>query len=308
MKKTINPGKEKRTIIMRDNICYSHVKNLKGEDLELKLSLMCPMLRGEQRLSPEKCDPPCNDKLPVVIWINGGGWRGVDKNMQAPDFVYLAEAGYAVACVYYRSSIGEGHFPDQVEDILTAVRFLRSHADKYGLDPDKIAVMGRSAGGHLASFAAMNLDRWISEEWNDVSSHVNACVDMFGPTDMCALYDYDAKHIGKDGYRWKTMEETHTAVFMGGDMTTLRERCYEASPINYINDKMCPILIMHGTEDPAIPYQISEEFYNAITAHGLDDRADFVLLENGGHGTREFSQNLTKHTVLEFLNKYLRNH
>lgn len=306
MRATIAPGKEKRTVLMRDNICYSKVTDLNGAPLTLRLSLMIPMMRGEQRLTPEKCDPPSNAKLPVVVWLNGGGWRGVDKNFQAPDFVYLAEAGFAVASVYYRSSMGEGRFPDQIIDVLTAIRFLRSNAARYGLDPDRIGVMGRSAGGHLASFAAMNLDGYDTAEWADVSSHVCACVDLFGPVDMSALYDYDVNQISTNpNYRWKRVEDTHVSNLLGGDPGTMRERCYDASPINFINDGMCPILIMHGTEDPAVPWQVSESFYDRIVEKGLEHKADFYLLTDAGHGTREFSQDITKNVILEFLKKNL---
>lgn len=305
MKATIAPGKEQNTIIMRDNICYSHSTDLNGAPVDLKLSLMLPMVRAGRRPATQNNDTASAVKLPVVIWLNGGGWRGVDKNFQTPDFVYLAEAGFAVASVYYRSSITEGHFPDQLIDVLTAVRFLRTNAEKYGLDPDRIGIMGRSAGGHLASFAAMNLGNYETEEWAGVSSHVSACIDMFGPTDLPALYDFDVSQMSNPDYRWQRMEDTHTAHFIGGDLDSLRDRLCNASPINFVNEKMCPILILHGDKDTAVPRQISESFYNRIVECGLEDRAAFYLLTGAGHGTREFSQNMTKKIILEFLRKNL---
>ncbi|HKB42657.1 MAG TPA: alpha/beta hydrolase, partial [Gemmataceae bacterium] len=93
---------------------------------------------------PEKADAP----LPVVVWIHGGGWRAGSKD-RCP-ITWLAGKGYLVASINYRL-LQHGEFPAQIEDCKAAIRWLRANAKKYNLDPDRIGVMGASAGGHLVA-------------------------------------------------------------------------------------------------------------------------------------------------------------
>ncbi len=184
MKKTIKPGRERKSINFIDNITYSRQKDLQGNEMELKMSIMLQNGNSEMRLAAGR-DDEADDRTPkpAILWIPGGGYRGCDKNLMVAEMQFLAEAGYVLASMYYRSS-AEGHLPDQIIDVKTAVRFLRAHADEYEIDPERIGVIGRSAGGHLASLAAVNSDLYDSEEWSGFSSKVQACCDMFGPVDF----------------------------------------------------------------------------------------------------------------------------
>ena len=152
----MNPGFAKKTINLIDNIVYSHQKDLNGNPMELKMSIMLQNGNSEMRLAAGEDDPKeDNSPKPALLWIPGGGWRGADKNLMLGEMSEFARAGYVVASMYYRSS-AEGHWPDQLIDVKTAIRFLRANAEKYEINPDKIAVFGRSAGGHLAAFAAVS--------------------------------------------------------------------------------------------------------------------------------------------------------
>ncbi len=303
MRKTINPGKSRRTINMHDEIVFSHVKDLKGNPLDLTMSVMVQNGNAEMRLATGRDDETDLEPKPLIVWINGGGWRGVPHNLMAAELTYLADNGYVVACIYYRS-FNEGHYPDQLIDCKTAVRFLRANAETYNIDPKRVGVMGRSAGGHLSSLMAMNLPGYDTEEWGDMPSTVSACVDLFGPTDLQAAYDRSVASIPNQ--RAQRIEDIVEAKLLGGDMATLRDRCYDASPINHINDKMCPMLIMHGDQDAVVPYSMSENFYNKIVEMGYGDRVDFITVENGGHGTREFFQQQTRDEILSFFDRTLK--
>ncbi|MCI8888021.1 MAG: alpha/beta hydrolase [Hungatella sp.] len=305
MRKVIDPGKERRSINFIDNICYSHVTDLNGRPLDLYLSLMVCNGNSEMRLADGRDDEVSIGRQPLVVWINGAGWRGCDKNLMAAEVHYLAEHGFAVACIYYRSS-AQGHFPAQLIDCKTAVRFLRAHGDEYGLDTEHVGVMGRSAGGHLAAFMAMNLEGYDSREWQGYSSEIQAAVDLFGPVDIPRLNEISERLIKEPGYRWHKMEETHEGALLGGDMSTVKERGRDASPIYFINDRMCPIVIMHGDQDPLVPCEVSEDFYRRLTEAGLEDRANLYILKNGGHGTREFFQPETKKIIAEFFDRHLK--
>lgn len=309
MRTVIDPGKERRSVNFIDNICFSHVTDLEGNPLDLTLSLMVQNGNSEMRLADGKDDEVSTGKQPLVVWINGAGWRACDKNLMAAEMEFLAEAGYAVACITYRNS-SLGHFPDQLMDCKTAVRFLRAHAAEYNIDPDRVATMGRSAGGHLSTWMALNTDGFDTPEWADQSSKVQAAVNMFGPTDItyCALQNMEK--VKDPSYRWHDMSETHEGALMGVTRGMAREDILaladKAGPINFLHKDMAPLAILHGDQDPLVDCQISENLYQKMVDLGLEDQTRLYILKNGGHGTREFFQPSTKKLILEFLDRYLK--
>ena len=223
MKKVIKPGRARKSINFIDNIVYSRQKDLEGNEMELKMSIMLQNGNSEMRLASGH-DDEADDKTPkpAILWVPGGGYRGCDKNLMVAEMAFLADAGYVVASMYYRSS-AEAHMPSQIIDVKTSIRFLRAHADEYEIDPDRIGIIGRSAGGHLSALAAMNSDLYESEEWSGYSSKVQACCDMFGPVDFLKLIEIDEHEIATNpNFRWKSMAETHEGALMGGDPATLR--------------------------------------------------------------------------------------
>ena len=305
MRIVIDPGKERRTINFIDNICFSHVKDLEGNPLDLYMSLMVQNGNSEMRLASGRDDEVSTGLQPLIVWINGAGWRKCDKNLMAAEMEFFAEHGYAVACIQYRHS-GEGSFPAQLIDVKTAVRFLRAHAAQYGIDPARIATMGRSAGGHLSAWMAMNTDGFDSEEWAGESSTVQAAVDFFGPVDVKTCNLIEIENFKNPNHRWHRIEETHGGALLGGDPATMVERSDSASPIFHISEKTAPIIILHGDQDPLVPVSMSEDFYDRLEKAGLADQSELYIVKNGGHGTRELFQTECKQLVLDFLDRYLK--
>jgi acetyl esterase/lipase len=303
MRYEIDPGKERRSINVVETIPFAHVTDKEGAPVTLNMTLMLQNGNSEMRLADGVDDEVGTGRQPVIVWINGAGWRECDKLLMSAEMEFLAEAGFALAFIQYRHS-GLGVFPTQLQDCKTAVRFLRAHADEYGLDPQRVGVIGRSAGGHLAAWMAMNTEGFDTDEWAGYSSKVQAAVDMFGPADIVPCTKINLEMVKKPGFRWDKMSETHEGVLLGitDDMTEeeMLELGRKASPIHAINDGMCPILILHGDRDPAIPTDISEAFYARIVEVGLGDRADLYILKHGGHGTREFFQPSTKAIIEKF--------
>ena len=306
MKTVIDPGKKRRTINFIDHICFSHVKDLAGEPLDLQMSIMIQNGNSEMRLASGWDDEASKDLHPVILWINGAGWRGPDKNIMVPELVYLAEAGYAVVSIDYRSS-AQGKWPCQLIDCKTAVRFLRANAEKYALDPNRIGTFGRSAGGQLSAWMGLNTDGFDSEEYAGYSSHVQCAVDMFGCVDLTELNRITKHEIETiPNHRWKKLEDSHGGALMGGDMSTLIERSPAASPVNFINEKATPLAIIHGDQDPLVPLSISEDYYARLCAAGFEQQTEFYVVKNGGHGTRELFQEEVRALILNFFNRYLK--
>lgn len=305
MKTTIDPGRSHIPVTLREGIIFSQVTDLSGDPLDLPLSLLSP-----QALKRDGSD--ADRQLPTLIWVNGGGWHTTKEmdNMMLPEFVYLAQRGYNVVFFHYRNSDAEGKFPAQIIDLKTCIRFLRTNAGRYGVDPDRIGVFGRSAGGHLTSFAAMNDDAaFVSGEWSGVSSKIQCAIDMFGPTNIPPLVHEDIEGFKDPNARWKSHDDTHTGKLLGtwhGDLDAFLADAAKASPINYINDGMCPLAILHGDADPLVPLYISEGFYEKLLEAGLDDRVDFYTVKGAGHGTPEFFQDSTKEIIAQFFDKHLK--
>ena len=307
MKKVINPGRARKSINFIDNIVYSRQKDLEGNEMELKMSIMLQNGNSEMRLASGH-DDEGDDKTPkpAILWVPGGGYRGCDKNLMVAEMAFLADVGYVVASMYYRSS-AEAHMPSQIIDVKTAIRFLRAHADQYEIDPERIGIIGRSAGGHLSALAAMNSDEFESDEWCEFSSKVQACCDMFGPVDFVKLIEDDEQEMRTSpDFRWKTLEETHAGAVMGGDMATIKERCKQFCPPYILTTDMSPMMILHGDCDKLVSCSISEDFYDKIVERGMDDRTEFYILNGAGHGTKEFFQPETKKLIEKFFDKYLK--
>ncbi len=303
MKGYLNPGSARKEVVVHDNIVYSHVTDLEGKPLDLRLSILMP-----NDISLTKAVPAegAHAPKPALLWVPGNGWQKRDLNMMLGEMVEFARAGYVVASMQYRS-VDEGHYPAQLKDVKTAIRFLRAHAEQYEIDPDHIGVFGRSAGGHLAAFAAMNTDGFDGEEWKEYSSRVQACIDMFGPVDMQATMDLEIPKLSDPNFRWHRLEDTHGGRFLGGDPATMYQRAKESSPIHYINANMCPIQILHGDCDPVVPVEVSSEpFYQKLVEAGLEGQSEFYIVKNGEHGSQEFFQDSVKQVMIRFWDKYLK--
>ena len=236
--------------------------------------------------------------LPLVAFIHGGGWRNGDKGSGLRRVAAFVESGEFVgASIGYRLS-GEAIWPAQIHDCKAAIRWLRAHAKEFGFDPDRIAVMGSSAGGHLVAMLGTSGDVKKLEgnlgQHKAISSRVNCVVDEFGPTNFLTMNDFPGKmdHLAEDSPESK---------LLGQQITKVPELVREASPITYVTKDDPPILILHGTKDPLVPYQQSVVFAEALRKVGVT--VTLQKIENGEHGG--FNNEEVNGRTKSFLRKYL---
>lgn len=218
------------------------------------------------------------EKLPLIVWLHGGGWTSGDKE-NCP-VLFFIKMGYAVASINYRLS-PQAVFPAQIQDCKASIRFLRANAVEYNIDPDHIGVWGGSAGGHLAALMGVS-DGIMELEGNggnpSMSSRVQAVCDFFGPTDFTVFKDL---RLTKDPKVEEKLKDFHLAndvvtKFLGVPVEQNTEKAEQASPITYVKkiraDKkdFPPFLIMHGDKDPVVPVEQSITFHDALKTAGFD--------------------------------------
>jgi len=256
---------------------------------------------GNEKLQLDLVVPKTPGPHPCVICFHGGAWRaGSRKDLTRPTMFapggkeaglleVLAKAGYASASVSYRLAPG-AKFPAQIEDAKTAVRFLRSNAKKYDLDPEKFAALGFSAGGHLAALLGTTDSKagFDGAEYPNVSSKVQAVIDFFGPTDMVLYCETPLAN------------EAYMAPFLGKECLKDQSKHKLASPIEYVTKDAPPFLILHGTADVIVPIIHSERFQKKLTEAGV--KGELVKLSGKGHGwDSEDAVEKSKKAVLKFL-------
>jgi acetyl esterase/lipase len=222
-----------------------------------------------------------SEARPLVIWIHGGGWQKGSRAAVEDKAGPLLAHGFAVASIDYRLT-DEAKFPAQIRDCLAAVRFLRSKAAEYRLDPERFGVWGASAGGHLAALVgtAAGVAEFNRGPNAGVSARVQAVCDWFGPTDLPGL---QAQMGSKPAFDHQAADSPEGKL-VGGPLNTepYRTRAREASPIRYIDASTPPFLIMHGDRDTTIPIAQSEGLQAALAKNGV--ASTFETVAGAGHG------------------------
>ncbi len=240
--------------------------------------------------------PPGSRPCPLIIWIHGGAWLAGNKG-ECPPALFLPE-GFAAASVNYRLS-QEAAFPAQIHDCKAAVRFLRTSAGRFHIDPERIGVWGSSAGGHLAALLGTTGDRLEMEGDSGnlkASSRVQAVCDWCGPTDLVSA----PKQCPPDNRMSFSGKSSPVYPFMGGAMD--KHSLSIASPVTYVSASTPPFLIMHGDRDDIVPKAQSEELYGLLKKAGAD--VSLAIVQGGGHafgGPSQFE------AVLKFFKRTLAN-
>lgn len=231
--------------------------------------------------------------LPLVIWVHGGGWKNGSKDRTPA--VYLAQHGFGVASINYRL-LDVAQWPSQIDDCYAAVRWLRTHAEKYQIDPERFGAWGGSAGGHLVALMGTRL--YPGEE--KVSSRVQAVCDWYGPSELLTM---PPNTVGK-GRSEEDVAKSNGARLLGETVYKVPKLAKDASALDQVSTGDAPFLIMHGSEDPGVPLEQSQKLHAALKKAGVESHLE--VIEGAGHGGKLFQTEEVKEGVLKFFSKHLK--
>ncbi|MFJ6894382.1 prolyl oligopeptidase family serine peptidase [Streptomyces hokutonensis] len=229
-------------------------------------------------------------KKPLVIYLTGGGFVMADRTANLSQRTYVADQGYVVASLQYRTTKDGATYKDAVADVKSAIRYLRANADKYDIDTEHVAVWGQSAGGYLAAMTgATNGEKSFDVGDNlDQSSEVQGVVDEFGPADLSKLAaDYDTAAqksnyaAGNSAAQW---------VYGPGTKKSVADRTSEvaaADPATHISSKTAPFVLFHGSADNLVSPSETLDLQTALRAKGIESTR--YVLTGAGHGDLSFT-------------------
>ncbi len=302
---------------------YAQVKTDDGRTMTLKMNIYGPT-GGD------------TGKSPVLVFVHGGAWSegdytiakelgGREKNSNYHDWFAMRDKGVTIATIGYRLSF-DAIFPAQVHDVKGSIRYLRANHEKYGIDPDRIAVAGTSAGAHLALMAA--LTGGVAELEGDTggnldqSSRVMACVDYYGMTDFTALaadiYDVPWLITGKDAYDLVDSPESSRSKLFGlnkadglgaavaqiGKTGTGYEDAIKlvrlGSPLYHVTPDDPPVFIGNGARDHRVPVAQARRLFSALEREGVEA----YLMVNSKVGHEDLGDIINRASVNFLLSKF----
>jgi len=208
-------------------------------------------------------------KFPVVIAVHGGGWRLANLDNYRTLGPWLAGHGYGVLAVTHRlSKPAEKVYPEAVQDVRAAVQFVKAEAVELKADPERIALMGDSSGGHLAALVALAGEHALFREGNAADPHgristaVKACVPVYAVLDLARQWRHDQISRPRD----QIVEK-----FLGASLIDDRRIYFDASPLSHVSSKNngTAFLLAWGTEDDVVDHkEQSEAFLEALKQAG----------------------------------------
>lgn len=254
---------------------------------------------------PDEGDGP----FPLLVNIHGGAFELGDKREEHMDTYLKALAkGYAVASLEYRFSF-EAKFPAAPCDCREAIRYIKSHAEGYCVDVNRIAVIGGSAGGNLATMVGMNVPNGAfpgEENRNDFSCEptVHVVINQFGPVKFETM-QVQAKANGISKV-FPDMEMAPETRYLGiSPMKAPKELLDASYPATYASERMASMLVQHGTMDRLVPCEQSEELVKDIQSAGFGHKVAYIPLEGADHDDKRFFADDNMNIVFDFIAKHL---
>lgn len=208
-------------------------------------------------------------RYPLVVFVQGSGWTTPDLGYEIPQLSHLAQRGYVVATLSHRSAVEGGPYPAFLQDVKTAIRFLRAHAEEYCIDPEHVCIYGTSSGGNTAMMVGATGDdpSFKTDEYPGVSDAVNCVAAIFGPADLTFLL-----HLKRP------LDDIIVGLIGDNNPETVLRGM---SPYYYVSETapFPPCLIAHGKADKIVPYIQATTMAGKLAACGKEVR---LLTVTGG--------------------------
>jgi acetyl esterase/lipase len=245
--------------------------------------------------------PDAKPDTPLIIWIHGGAWMLNDKYA---DMGYMKntirgfiESGYALASIDYRYSTVAA-FPAQIQDCNQALQYLYAHAGEYKLDRNRIALIGFSAGGHLASLLALSRNNRVKEFYANGTKNrfkIKCVLDFYGPSDLIAIASSPDTSINNTRHP--------VSILLGALPVERPDLARLASPVSYIDKNDPPFLIVQGEKDESVPNTQSRMLSAWLNLSGVTN--ELIMVPGAPHYGVMFDEEWIRQRLMQFLARYL---
>lgn len=251
--------------------------------------------------------PRTKEKKPAVLYFPGGGFTSADHEKFLEMRYALARAGYVVAACEYRAVPNK--FPALLEDAKAAVRWMRAHASEFGVDADRIGLLGDSAGGYVVQMAgATNGEKnWDVGDFKEVSSDVQAVVSIYGISDLTTI----GEGIGNENVHASAAVTEALLLngpafkdFAGASVNADPQKAKAASPIGHVDGTEPPFLLMHGSGDKVVSPLQSKKMFEALQNKKVE--VEYVLVRGAEHGDLPWYQPGVISRVVNFFDRHLK--
>lgn len=251
--------------------------------------------------------PRTKENKPAVLYFPGGGFTSADHEKFLEMRYALARAGYVVAACEYRAVPNK--FPALLEDAKAAVRWMRAHASEFGVDADRIGLLGDSAGGYVVQMAgATNGEKnWDVGDFKEVSSDVQAVVSIYGISDLTTI----GEGIGNENVHASAAVTEALLLngpafkdFAGASVNADPQKAKAASPIGHVDGTEPPFLLMHGSGDKVVSPLQSKKMFEALQNKKVE--AEYVLVRGAEHGDLPWYQPGVISRVVNFFDRHLK--
>ncbi|MBD1845814.1 alpha/beta hydrolase [Cyanobacteria bacterium FACHB-63] len=229
--------------------------------------------------------PMQSGKNPAIVMIYGGAWRTGAPNANEQFSQYMAAQGYTVLAIDYRHA-PQYKFPTQIEDIKTGLKFIQQHADEYEIDLDRMAIMGRSAGGHLAMLTAYAIDAFS----------FRAVVNYYSPVELTEGYNnppfpdpIDSRGVLR--------------AFLGGTPVELSDLYRQASPYQQVRSNLPPTLLIYGGRDHVVRSRFGRNLYEKLKQNG--NTAIFIEIPWSDHAFDAVFSGSSNQLALYYTERFL---
>lgn len=240
------------------------------------------------------------ENTPLIVWIHGGAWMMNDKYS---DMSYMQhtvkgflDSGYALASIDYRYST-EAVFPAQIQDCNQALQYLFDHAAAYKLDKNRIALIGFSAGGHLASLMGLSQNNAVKDFYaagKKPPFKIKCVLDFYGPSDLIAFV----------GSHTITNPQDPIRLLLGASPIDRPDLAKRASPSSYVDKNDPPFLIVQGEKDESVPQNQSKLLSAWLTVNGVKN--ELIIVPNAPHYGDMFDAPDIRQRIFSFLAAHLR--